>query len=248
MKAADIMTTRVVTIHDDAPIYEAARLMLQDDISGLPVVDRAGNLVGIVTEGDLVRRVESGTEIRRPRWLEIMKDPGALAAEYVRAHGRRVSEVMTPNVITAAEDTALEDVVLLMERLGVRRVVVTRGKHMVGIISRANLLQALAKIGPEAAQSPVSDGAIRERILAEMGKLAWMPSATVNPLVRFGVVDLHGYIFDERERAALKVLAENIPGVSAVCDHLVLAQPYAGMVPAPDAGHGHPQGSRLSVA
>jgi CBS domain-containing protein len=248
MKAADIMTTRVVTIHDDAPIYEAARLMLQDDISGLPVVDRAGNLVGIVTEGDLVRRVESGTEIRRPRWLEIMKDPGALAAEYVRAHGRRVSEVMTPNVITAAEDTALEDVVLLMERLGVRRVVVTRGKHMVGIISRANLLQALAKIGPEAAQSPVSDGAIRERILAEMGKLAWMPSATVNPLVRFGVVDLHGYIFDERERAALKVLAENIPGVSAVCDHLVLAPPYAGMVPAPDAGHRHPQGSRLSVA
>jgi CBS domain-containing protein len=231
MKARDIMTARVVTIHDDAPVDEAARLMLQDDISGLPVVDRAGKMVGIVTEGDLLRRVEAGTEKRRPRWLEIMKDPGALAAEYVRSHSRIISEVMTRNVVTAGEDTPLEEVVLMMERLGIRRIVITRGKEPVGTIARSNLLQALAKLGPDAAPAPAADGAIRERILSEMAALTWMPSATVNPLVRFGVVDLHGFIFDERERAALRVLAENVPGVSRVRDHLVLATPYSGMVP-----------------
>lgn len=227
MKAADVMTRRVITIHDDAPVDEAARLMLQDNISGLPVVDHAGKLVGIVTEGDLLRRVEAGTEIRRPHWLELMMDPGVLATEYVRAHGRRVSEIMTRSVITVAEDAELEGIVLLMEKLGVKRVVVTRGEGLVGIVSRSNLLQALAKIGPEAGPAPASDDSIRQRILAEMEALAWMPSASVNPVVRFGVVDLHGFIFDERERAALMVLAENVPGVSAVRDRLIRIKRHA---------------------
>jgi CBS domain-containing protein len=231
MKAADIMTPRVITIHDDAPVDEAARLMLQDDISGLPVVDRAGKLVGIVTEGDFLRRVEAGTEVRRPHWLELMMEPGLLAAEYVHTHGRRIREIMTQGVITVAENAELEAIVLLMEQLRVKRVVVTRDGQPVGIISRSNLLQALAKIDPETGPTPGTDDSIRERILAEMGALVWMPSASINPVVRFGVVDLHGFIFDERERAALRVLAENVPGVSAVHDRLVLVEPSAPKAP-----------------
>jgi CBS domain-containing protein len=235
MKAADVMTPRVITIHDDAPVAEAARLMLQDDISGLPVVDHSGKLVGIVTEGDFLRRVEVGTEIRRPHWLELMMDPGVLAAEYVRAHGRRVSDIMTRDVVTVGEDAELGGIVLVMEQLRVKRVVVMRDGRPVGMISRSNLLQALAKLGPEAEDSAASDAAIRNQILAEMCSLVWMPSASVNPVVRFGVVDLHGFVFDERERAALKVLVENVPGVNAVRDRLVLIQPSPGAAPSTDA-------------
>jgi len=234
MKAVDIMTPRVITIHDDAPVAEAARLMLQDDISGLPVVDHSGKLVGIVTEGDFLRRVEAGTEIHRPHWLELMMEPGALATEYVHAHGRHVSDIMTRNVITVGENADLEGIVLLMEQLRVKRVVVTRDGQPTGMISRSNLLQALAKLGPELGETLASDAAIRNQILAEMCALVWMPSASVNPVVRSGVVDLHGFVFDERERGALKVLAENIPGVTAVRDQLVLVQPCPGTVPSAD--------------
>ena len=149
MKARDIMTPDVVSVDPDASVAEAAQLMLQRRISGLPVVDQAGELVGVITEGDFLRRAEMGTQRRRSRWIEILIGPGQLASEYVQTSGRKVHQVMTTNVQTATEDTTLEDIVRLMERRRIKRVPILRGKKLVGIISRANLLQALAQIAHE---------------------------------------------------------------------------------------------------
>lgn len=230
MKAADVMTRRVVTIRNDATIDEAARLMLQDDISGLPVMDRDGNLVGVVTEGDLLRRAEIATEARRPKWLEFLIGPGVLADEYVRTHARQVAEVMSKPALTVAEDAELETVVRLMERRRVKRLIVSREGRIVGLISRSNLLQALANLAREERPTHASDQAIRDRIAAEMAKLHWKPNVSINPIVRDAVVDLHGVVSDDRERAALRVLCENVPGVARVEDHLVWVDPYSGLV------------------
>jgi CBS domain-containing protein len=143
MKAVEIMTTGVVTVQSEASVREAARLMLEHRVSGLPVVDDVRRLAGIVTEGDFLRRAETGTELRHPRWLEFLLGPGRLADEYVHSHGRKVGEIMTSEVTTVSEDAPLEDVVKIMELRRIKRVPVTSGKKIVGIISRANLVQAL---------------------------------------------------------------------------------------------------------
>jgi len=230
MKAGDVMTRRVITIREDATVREAARLMLQDDISGLPVVDRDGKLAGIVSEGDLLRRSETGTEVRRPRWLEFLVGPGVLANEYVQTHGRRISEVMSKDPVTVTEDTELEAVVRLMERRRVKRIIVLHGGEIVGLISRSNLLQALADLSPEQQPTSTSDQAIRARIAAEMAKLHWKPSASINPIVHDGVVNLHGVIADDHEGNALGILCENVPGVVRVEDHLIWVDPFSGLV------------------
>jgi CBS domain-containing protein len=154
MKAKDVMTRHVVTIAPNASILEALRLMLEHKISGLPVVDEKGNLAGIVTEGDFLRRAETGTERKRSRWFEFLVGPGALAADYVRSHARRVDEVMTTDIHTITEDAPLDDVVALMEKHRIKRLPVMRGGELVRIVSRANLLHALAAIAGEIRPSP----------------------------------------------------------------------------------------------
>lgn len=234
MKAADVMTPGVISVGPDCSVLEAVRLMLQNRISGLPVVDTKGDLLGIVSEGDLLRRTETGTQRRRPRWLEFLVGPGKLASEYVHASGRKVHEVMTASVTTAAEDTPLEQIVELMERHRIKRVPVMRGREVVGIVTRANLLRALAGLAREVPPSDTNDTAIRERLLAELGKQPWAPIAQLNVLVRNGVVQLWGTIFDERQREAIRVVGENIAGVKAVEDHLVWVEPTSGMVILPE--------------
>ena len=224
------MTPGVATVRPDTTLSDAARTMIQFSISGLPVIDAAGKLVGIVTEGDLLRRAETGTERRRPRWLEFIVGPGRMAEEYVHAHGRKVEEVMTPDVITVAEEAPLQEVVRIMEERRIKRVPVISEGEIVGIISRANLVQALARLAEEAPPSQVNDEAIRKAILAELDKQTWAPRSMVNVIVRNGVAELWGTILDEREREALRVLAENCPGVTKVRDHLVWVEPISGMV------------------
>ena len=219
MKASDVMTRRVITIGRDASILEAARLMLQKRISGLPVVDDKGKLIGIVTEGDFLRRAETATERRRPDWLEFLIGPGRLADEYVHSHGRKVEEVMTPDPRTVTDDTPLEAVVHVMERNHIKRLPVVSGDHIVGIIRRANLLHALASLAREAALTSKDDATIRDRVLAEIEKQPWS-GAGINVVVRNGNLELSGVVFDERQRQALKVAAENVPGVNAVHDHI----------------------------
>jgi CBS domain-containing protein len=224
------MTTNVVSIAPDATILEALQLMLQRRISGLPVVAKGGRLVGILTEGDFLRRVETGTQRKRPRWLEFLVGPGRLADEYTHSHGRNVEEVMTSEPKTVTEDTPLLDVVQLMEKQQIKRVPVVRGQQIVGIISRANLLHALAGIAREIKPTIQSDESIRAHILAELGKQTWAPNALINVTVRTGVVELWGTVLDWRERTALVVAAENAPGVKAVNDHLVWIDTMTGTV------------------
>jgi CBS domain-containing protein len=228
MKARDVMTRDVVSIGPDAEVLDAARLMLDHKISGLPVVDTAGNVVGIVTEGDFLRRGEIGTQRKRPRWLEFLVGPGRLAIEYVRTSGRKVSEIMTPFPHTVAEDAALEAIVELMERRRIKRVPVVAEGKLVGIVSRANLVRALATLAPETRASAETDDVIRDRILSELAKQPWAPQ--VNVVVRDGVVELTGVLTDERERQAFVVAAENVPGVKQVHDHLTWIEPFSGMV------------------
>ena len=229
MKAKDVMSRPVISVEPRTSVQEAAQLMLQRRISGLPVVEKSGRLVGIVTEADFLRRAETGTQRRRARWLEFLVGPGRLADEYVHTHGRKVEEVMTPDPKTVSEDSDLDEIVQLMEKRRIKRLPVTRGSQVVGIVSRANLLQALASMGRDANSPTPDDEGIRTRLLAELSKQRWAPSGLINVIVRDGIVELWGTLTDERERQAVVVAAENITGVKAVRDHLVWIDPMSGM-------------------
>lgn len=230
MKAQDVMTEYVISIGPNDTIARAIRLMLQEHVSGLPVIDSFGRLVGIVTEGDFLRRAETTTQRRRPRWLEFFVGPGKLADEYVHTHGRKISEVMTTDPATVTEQTPLEEVVALMEKRRIKRVPVVRGDRVVGIVSRANLLHALASMVGEVTPTAGDDRQIRERLLTELSKEKWAPVGALEVIVRDGVVSLWGTITDERERQALIVAAENVPGVRRVNDHVAWIEPTSGMV------------------
>jgi CBS domain-containing protein len=230
MNAGDVMTHSTVTIEPDASIMYAIQLMLKLRISGLPVVDNTGTLVGILTEGDLLRRAELGTQKRRPRWIEFLIGPGRLASEYVSACGRKVHEVMTTPVHTVTQDTPLTDVVKIMESRQVKRLPVVRDNRVVGILSRTNLLRALVSIARDTKPTNVTDATIRRHLLAELAKQSWAPTALVDVIVKNGAVHLWGTLTDERQRQGIRVVAENTPGVKRVEDHLVWIEPVSGIV------------------
>ncbi len=234
MNAADIMTKPVISVAPEATIAEAARLMLQHRISGLPVVDGSGAVVGVVSEGDLLRRAELGTERHRPRWIELLIGPGRLARDYVEAHASKVSEVMTQDVLSVTPQETLPEIVRLMEKRRIKRLPVIEAGRLVGIVSRANLVRALVQnlTRPAAtdAAGTSTDAEIRDRILLEISKEPWGPCSSVNVAVKNGVAELHGTITDERERTALQVVAENVPGVNSVRDRLVWVEPISGIV------------------
>jgi CBS-domain-containing membrane protein len=227
MQIKDIMTINVISVGSDEPIVKAATLMLENRISGLPVVDKEGELVGIVTEGDFLRRGELGTQRRRPKWLEFIVGPGKLAQEYVHTSGRKVEDIMTRNPWTIRDDDSLEAVVEMMERHQVKRLPVTHGGRIVGIVSRANLLHALASLARNMPAAAGDESSIRANILAAIAKQEWAPR--VNVIVKDGVAELHGVITDDRERKGLMVAAENVAGVKKVHDHLVWVEPISGI-------------------
>ena len=231
MNVADVMTQNAITVTPETAIAEAAGLLLQHRISGLPVVDHEGRVVGIVTEGDFLRRIETGTERRHGGWLGFLIAPGRLAEEYAHANARKVGEVMTTGVVAVAPQDPLAEVVRLMERHHIKRLPVIENGRLVGIVSRANLVRALLDNLPKpTGKAAAGDAEIRERILAEIAKQPWGPRASVDVRVEGGIVELYGSITDERERAALQVLAENAAGVKAVEDHLVWVEPVSGLI------------------
>jgi CBS domain-containing protein len=225
MKAKDVMTHCVVSIAPGASVLEAIARMISHQVSGMAVIDADSQLVGIVTEGDFLRRVETGTEAPRRRWLELLLGPGSRADEYARAHGRTVQDVMSRDVITVGKETPLREVVRLMEEHGVKRIPVIDDGRVAGIVSRADLMFALGEQLRESRKTPASDESIRHRILKEMRKQTWCPLHLLRLVVRDGVVELSGTIFDERARRALRVLVENVDGVKGIDDHLTLVEP-----------------------
>jgi CBS domain-containing protein len=230
MIVADVMTRNCITIAPDATVEEAVNLMLSRHISGLFVVDKADDLVGVITEGDLLRRDELGTQRNRPWWLRLLASPARQAADFTKANGRHVRDVMTEDVLSIAEDSALEDVVAMMESNRIKRLPVTAGGKVVGVVSRSDLLRAL--IGRARTSEPLAtdDRTIRTAILNALEAQSWAPMTTLNVTVANAVVDIWGTITNEEERRAICVVVENTQGVKAVHDHLVYIEPYTGTV------------------
>jgi CBS domain-containing protein len=228
MRAHQIMTRPVITVTPDTPIVEAANIMLQRHVSGLPVVDAAGKLIGVVSEGDFIRRSEIGTGRKRGRWLRFILGPGRTASDFVHEHGRKVSEVMTKSPLTITEDTALAEIVEMMEKNHVKRLPVVRGDQVVGIVSRANLLQAVASLARQVPDPTADDDHIRNRVIDELEKNDWCPFG-LNVIVKDGIVHLSGVITEERSRQAAVVATENVQGVKKVHDHLCWVDTMSGM-------------------
>lgn len=230
MRAHQIMTRPVITVTPETTIVEAANTMLQKHVSGLPVIDAAGKFVGIVSEGDFIRRGEIGTQRKRGRFLKFILGPGQAATDFVHEHGRKVAEIMTPQLltITITEDTALDEIVELMEKNSVKRLPVMRGDRIVGIVSRANLLQAVASLAREIPDPTADDDHIRNRVIDTIEKNDWCPFG-LSVIVRGGVVHLSGVVTEERSRKAAVVAAENVTGVTKVHDHLCWVDTMSGM-------------------
>ena len=220
MQARDVMVAPVVTVKPSATVQEVAKQFLERQISAAPVVDDKGKLVGIVSEGDLLHRVEAGTERRRSWLLRAFTEADTLAAEYVKSHGRKVSDVMTRTVITAAPETPLHEIATLLEKNAIKRLPILENGQLVGVVSRANLLQAVASSRQLLEVTP-SDTAIRDRILASLRAEPWAHTGLLNVTVSDGVVDLWGVVESKTERKAIKVAAETAPGVRAVNDNMV---------------------------
>ncbi len=229
MIAADIMTHPVLSVAPDAPLSQAIRLMTDHRVSGVPVVTEGGALVGILTEGDMLRRPETCTEGEKPGWLLSFLLPGREADKYIRTHSRRVSEVMTQEVLTVPATAPLSDVVHLMRRHHVKRLPVMQDGRMIGIVSRADIVR---QVGAALANAPTSadDAAVLAAINDAVEKEPWAPGKMVSITVRDGVVGLDGCLYDLRERDAMGVLAENAPGVKRVENRIVCFEAYSGTV------------------
>lgn len=219
MKANDVMVSPVITVKSSATVRDVARLFLDRKISAAPVVDGAGALVGIVSEGDLMHRAEIGTERRGSHWLALLTDEHAAAADYVKAHATNVVDIMTPKVVTAAPETSLQDVAMMMEINCIKRIPIVRNGELVGIVSRANLVQAVATAGTKL-EIPVSDAMIREKLMCRLRSESWANASLLHATVNDGVVTLFGLTNSPTERQAIRVAAESTPGVVAVRDHI----------------------------
>jgi CBS domain-containing protein len=221
MQARDVMVSPVITVGANATVRQVAQTLLAQRISAVPVVDADNKVLGIVTEGDLMHRAEAGTERRYSWWLRLLTGDAQLATDYVKSHAVKVSDIMTREVVTAAPETPLHDIAMLLEEKQIKRLpIVNQQGQLVGIVSRANLLQAIASAKPTLAISP-PDATIRKRLLEELKKQSWAHTFNLNATVQNGVVDLWGFAPSAAERTAIRVAAEAIPGVVVVNDHLL---------------------------
>lgn len=225
MIVSDIMTRDVVSVPPDARLEDAVRLMVEHKISGLPVVEKDGNVVGMITEGDLLRRAEIGTEGKAPGWFEAFFLPGTSAYDYVLTHARKVGVLMSADVVSISPEATLAEAAKLMRSHNIKRLPVVSKGRLVGILARANLVNVLAKaLLPSA---PLSDPEIRARLSTELAKQGWFPRAQVYTRVENGVVEYRGTISDVRQREALRALAETA-GAKRVSDKLVCIEPISG--------------------
>lgn len=227
MRTRDIMHPDVVSIRPEDSLVDAAKLMLERKISGLLVMD-GGNLIGIVTEGDLVRRKELDTGRKRSRLREFFTFPTTLADEYVQMSGCKVHEVMTPGVHTVSENDDVQAVVDLMEKNHIKRVPVTAGRAVVGMITRSDLMRAFVTASKELPSKPLTDEGIRQHLIAHLSQQKWTAPDLVYIEVKNGVVTLKGTVMHPSQMKAFEVAAENVPGVKRVDDLLIWVDPISG--------------------
>jgi CBS-domain-containing membrane protein len=229
MKASNVMVTDVITVKSDANVHDVAGILLTNRISGVPVVDDSGKIIGMVSEGDLLRRREAGTGHDRSWWLQILMGRELLAAEYLKEHSPKVADVMTRPVVTAEPDTPLTEIATLLERHRIKRVPITRDGNIGGIVSRANLIQALATYRQKvSAAQPVADTELREKVVSRLKSEPWVRPSLVNVTVTDGTVDLWGIVDSQVEKKALRAAVEITPGVKAVNDNVIVRPVAAG--------------------
>ena len=221
MRAIDVMTSEVISVDENATVPAVARLLADRGISAVPVVDKDNQVIGMVSEGDLLHRAETGTERRQAWWLDMMASTNKLAGDYIKSHSGKVNDVMTRDVVSVTETTPVADIALLLETNRIKRVPVVRDGKLVGIVSRANLVRALAMTIDEAPSGAgADDQAIRDKLLTELKAQKWAEVSPANVTVKDGVVHLWSSYLSEQEKRALVVAAENIPGVRRVEDHM----------------------------
>ena len=230
MQAQDVMVTGVISVGPDIPVRIAANTMVSNCVSALPVIDIYTKLVGIVSEGDLIRRVEIGTERRRSRGAdETLMSSDSLAKEFVKSHAKRVSDVMTREVITAQPETPLREIANLMEKHSIKRVPIVRDELVVGIVSRANLLQVLARTNDNT-DWVESDRVLHQRFVDSIKDQPWA-GRPFNIIVNDRCADLWGFVYSVDEKTAVRVAAEATPGIESVSDHLGIAPQTSGDIP-----------------
>jgi len=222
MRAHQIMTPQVITVAAETTIIEAIHLMLQHHIGGLPVVDTAGNLIGIVSEGDFIRRAELGTQHRRGRWLSFLAGADRLATDFAREHGRKVADIMTPDPLTVTEETPLDEVVRIMETHSIKRIPVMRADRLVGMLTHADFLPAVANLVQSTPGPSADDDLIRIEVMAALRQAPWRPRP-FNVTVSDGIVTLSGVVRKKSARKAAIVAVENVAGVRKVRDYLSVA-------------------------
>jgi CBS domain-containing protein len=223
MHAVDVMVHDVVTVFPDTDVAVAIKLLAEHDVSALPVLDKDGNLIGILSEADLIHRAEIGTEKHRSWWLEAVTGATTLAEEFAKSHGKKVGEVMTTGVISVTEDTPLSEIAALFERRRIKRVPVVKDGKLVGIVGRSNLIQALASAVGHIDRHDEADRQIRLQLLSRLKEQPWTGFGDRNITVSDGVVHLWGLVASEAERKALLALAEGVPGVARVSDEMIPA-------------------------
>lgn len=227
MKAKDVMTTQVASVSPSTPVQDVANLMLTQRVSGIPVVDGDGHLRGIVSEGDLMRRTETGTDAApRSWWLRMFRSGESGAKDYIKTHGATAGDVMSHPVVTVSPDEDIADIAMLLEKKRIKRVPVAEDGKLLGIVSRADLLRGLAMHGPLAVERPADDRQIRDALVEHLATQSWATSALVNVTVNDGVINLWGVYDSKKQHEALLVAARNVPGARGVEDHMSVAPPY----------------------
>ncbi len=221
MKAADVMATNVITVRLDTPVATIAEVLLANRISAVPVVNDKDALVGIVSEGDLIHRVEAGTERHRSWWLELLTGKEMLAHEFIKSHARKAADVMTRAVVSVQPDTPLGDIASLLEKHRIKRVPVLSNGKIAGIVSRANLIQALVS-DAKASNASVDDLTLHSNILEQLRSKPWVDPSTIKIIVNNGTVELWGIVDSETEKNAIGVAVEVTPGVRQVANKLVI--------------------------
>jgi len=224
MNAGDVMVTNVVTVRPHTSVQDIAKTLIANRISAVPVVDEADNLVGIVSEGDLIHRVEVGTDQRRSWWVEFLAGKQALAQEFVKSHGRRAVDVMTGKVVTVNADMPLSELASLLEKRRIKRVPVVDNGKIVGIVSRADLVRALAKSQLEvASHGQIADSALCANIIDRLKSELWWPGG-IGVMVHDQIVELWGVVETQAQKDAIKIAVEAMPGVQTISDHLSVQQ------------------------
>lgn len=220
MQAGDIMSVNVCSAGPNTPINEIARKLCDRGVSAMPIVDEDGKVLGVVSEGDLLRRIELGT-VRKPRWTDIFSGDASLARDYVKSHGRTAKDVMSRPAIVVKEDTDIAEVASVLESHRIKRVPVVRDGRVVGVVSRSDIVRGLIVAAKSWGRSRrLDEKDTRKSILDEINRLSFTHGTFVNVVVDGGEVHLWGNVESADQRAAIRVIAENTRGVTQVVDNM----------------------------